>query len=99
MSVKEKIKQTQGTIKNHFDYLKKDSISEENSSVKKDCLHKNAFNGHSCSKKGNEQEFFEEFYKITREGYRMMLSDQVPDPVPGINVILGYVFFSKITNS
>jgi len=44
-------------------------------------------------KKGNEEEFFKEFDNITKEGYKMMLSEEVTNPVPVVTIIVGYLYF------
>ena len=94
MGVKEKIKDTKGTIKDQLAYLKKDSVYIKKILQSKKIVYiKTDATAILVRKKGNEEEFFEEFDKITREGYKMMLSEEVTDPVPGINVILGYVYF------
>ena len=94
MGVKDKIKDTQGTIKDQLGYLKKDSVYLKKILQSKKIVYiKTEATAILVRKKGNEQEFFEEFDKITREGYKMMLSEEITDPVPGVNVILGFVYF------
>ena len=44
-------------------------------------------------KKGFEEEFFKEFDNITKEGYQMMLSEELTDPVPVVKVIIGYLYY------
>ena len=94
MGVKEKIKDIKGTIKDQLAYLKKDSVYIKKILQSKKIVYiKTDATAILVREKGNEEEFFEEFDKITREGYKMMLSEEITDPVPGINVILGYVYF------
>ncbi len=94
MGVKEKIRGTKATIKDQLDYLKKDSVYLKKILQSKNIVYiKTDATAILVRKKGNEEGFFEEFDKITKEGYKMMLSEEVTDPIPGINVILGYVYF------
>ena len=94
MGVKEKLKKTKGTIKNQLGYLQKDSVYLKKTLQSKNIVYiKTDATAILVRKKGNEQEFFEEFDEITKEGFKMMLSEEVTDPVPGINIILGYIYF------
>ena len=94
MGVKEKIKGTQSSIKDQLDYLKKDSAYVKKFlESKKTVIMKTEASAILVRKKGNEKEFFEKFDKITRDGYKMMLSEEVTDPVPGIKVNFGYIYF------
>ena len=99
MGVKEKITDTKGTIKDHLGYMKKDSIYLKKIFQSKNIVYlRTDATAILVRRKGNEQEFFEEFDKITREGYKMMLSEEVTDPVPGIKVVLGYIYFFQNIN-
>ena len=94
MGVKEKLKKTKGTIKDQLGYLQKDSVYLKKILQSKNIVYiKTDATAILVRKKGNEQEFFEEFDEITKEGFKMMLSEEVTDPVPGINIILGYIYF------
>ena len=94
MGVKEKIRGTTATIKDQVDFLKKDSAYLKKILQSKNIVYiKTDAIAVLVRKKGNEQEFFEEFDKVTKRGYKMMLSEKVTDPVPGINVILGHIYF------
>jgi len=94
MGVKEKLKKTKGTIKDQLGYLQKDSVYLKKILQSKNIVYiKTDAIAILVRKKGNEQEFFEEFDEITKEGFKMMLSEEVTDPVPGINIILGYIYF------
>ena len=94
MGLKDKIQGTGTSIKEQLDYMKKDSKylkkiiqSKEIVQIKTDAT------AILVRKKGNETEFFKEFDKITKEGYKMMLNEKLTDPVPGINVIIGYIYY------
>ena len=94
MGVKEKIKGTKGNLTDQLGYLKKDSIYLKKILQSKKIVYiKTDATAILVRKKGNEKEFFDEFDKITREGYKMMLSEEITDPVPGIKVVLGSVYF------
>jgi len=94
MGVKEKIKDTKGSLTDQLDYLKKDSLYLKKILQSKKIVYlKTDATAVLVRKKGNEKEFFEEFDKITKEGYKMMLSEEITDPIPGIKVILGFVYF------
>ncbi|MDH3611190.1 MAG: hypothetical protein OEM79_05445 [Nitrosopumilus sp.] len=94
MRVKEKISGTTSSIKDQIGYLKKDSIYFKKILNSKNIVFlKTDATAILVRKKGNEQEFFKEFDNITKEGYKMMLSEEITDPVPGIKVNLGYVYF------
>jgi hypothetical protein len=94
MSIKSKVKGTGDSIKEQLDYMKKDSkYLKKFIQSKKITFKKTEATAILVRKKGNEEEFFEEFDKITREGYKMMLSEEVTDPVPGIKVNIGYIYF------
>ena len=94
MGLKDKVKGTSTTIKGQLEYTKKGSKylkeiikSKEVVQIKTDAT------AILLRKKGNEEEFFKEFDNITKEGYKMMLYEEVTDPVPVINVIIGYLYF------
>lgn len=94
MGVKEKISGTTSSIKDQLGYLKKDSVFIKKILETKNIIFlKTDATAILVRRKGNEQEFFKEFDNITKEGYKMMLSEEITDPVPGIKVILGYVYF------
>jgi len=94
LRVKEKISGTTSSIKDQIGYLKKDSIYFKKILNSKNIVFlKTDATAILVRKKGNEQEFFKEFDNITKEGYKMMLSEEITDPVPGIKVNLGYVYF------
>ena len=89
MGIKDKIQGTGSTIKEQLSHMKKDSVwqielleSDKVVYLKTDSM------AVLIRKKGNEVEFFEELDSITKEGYKMMLQEQVSDPVPGLKVDL-----------
>jgi len=89
MGLKNKIKDTGGSIKEQFSHMKKDSEwqiklleSDKVVYLKTDSI------AVLVRKKGNEVEFFEELDSITKEGYKMMLQEQVSDPIPMVKVDL-----------
>ena len=94
MGLKNKIKGTHDSIKDQLDYIKKDSKYLKKIIQSKKIVHiKTDATAILVRKKGNEEEFFKEFDNITKEGYKMMLSEEITDPVPGIKVVLGYIYF------
>ena len=94
MGLKEKIHGTGGTIKGQLDHVKKDSIYLKEVLQSKDVIFfKTDAVAILVRKKGNEKEFFDAFDKITKEGYRMMLQEEVVDPIPGIKMNLAYVYY------
>jgi len=89
MGIKDKIQGTGSTIKEQLSHMKKDSVwqielleSDKVVYLKTDSM------AVLIRKKGNEVKFFEELDSITKEGYKMMLQEQVSDPVPGLKVDL-----------
>jgi len=89
MGIKDKIQGTGSTIKEQLSHMKKDSVwqvelleSDKVVYLKTDSM------AVLVRRKGNEVEFFEELDSITKEGYKMMLQEQVSDPVPGLKVDL-----------
>ncbi len=94
MGLKEKIKGTGSSVKGQLDYLKKDSkyIKEILQSTEIIYLKTEAI-AVLVRRKGNEVEFFESFDSITKEGYKMMLQEEITDPIPGLNVKLAYVYY------
>jgi hypothetical protein len=94
LGLKNKIKGTSDSVKDQLDYIKKDSkYLKKIIQSKKIAQIKTDATAILVRKKGNEEEFFKEFDNITKEGYKMMLSEEVTDPIPGIKVVLGYIYF------
>ena len=94
MGLKDKIQGTSTSIKEQLEYMKKDSkYLKKIIQSKKIVLIKTDATAILVRKKGNEEDFFKEYDKITKEGYRMMLSEEVTDPIPGIKFIIGYIYF------
>ena len=94
MGLKEKVQGTGATIKGQLGNSKKSSvyvkeILESNEIV----LDKTDAIAVLVRKKGNEEEFSKEFDNITKEGYKMILSEEITDPIPGIRIIIGYIYF------
>ena len=89
MGIKDKIKGTGNTIKEQLSHMKKDTVwqkelleSDKVVYLKTDSI------AVLVRKKGNEIQFFEELDSITKEGYKMMLQEQVSDPIPMVKVDL-----------
>jgi len=94
MGLKDKIQGTSTSMKEQLEFMKKDSkYLKKIIQSKKIVLIKTDATAILVRKKGNEEDFFKEYDKITKEGYRMMLSEEVTDPFPGINIIIGYIYF------
>jgi len=86
MGLKDKV---QSSIKDQLSYMKKDSVwQKELLESKKVVYLKTDSMAVLVRKKGNEVEFFEELDSITKEGYKMMLQEQVSDPIPMVKVDL-----------
>jgi len=89
MGIKDKIKNSGGSIKDQLSHLKKDSVwQKELLQSNKVVYLKTDSIAVLVRKKGNEVEFFEELDSITKEGYKMMLQEQVSDPIPMVKVDL-----------
>jgi hypothetical protein len=94
LDLKSKIKETGSSVKEQMGHMKKDSKF-----LKKIIQSKNIVQMKTDSiailvrKKGFEEEFFKEFDNITKEGYQMMHSEELTDPVPVINVTIGYLYY------
>jgi hypothetical protein len=94
LGLKNKIKGTSDSIKGQLEYIKKDSTFVKKIIQSKKIIQiKTDATAILVRKKGNEEEFFKEFDNITKEGYKMMLSEEITDPVPGIKVVIGYIYF------
>lgn len=94
MGLKDKVKGTGSTIKGQLGNSKKSSkyvieILKSNEVV----LDKTDATAILVRKKGNEKEFSKEFDNITKEGYKMILSEEITDPLPVVNVVIGYIYF------
>ena len=44
-------------------------------------------------RKGESKQFFEAFDKITHEGYYLQTQEPITDPIPKLNIALGYIFY------
>ena len=94
MGLKEKIKGTGRSVKDQLGYLKKDTKFIKEILQSKGVIYlKTEAIAVLVRKKGNEAEFFESFDSITKEGYKMMLLEEIMDPIPGLNVKLAYVYY------
>jgi len=94
MGLKEKIKGTGSSVKDQLGYLKKDTKFIKKILQSKGVIYlKTEAIAVLVRKKGNEAEFFESFDSITKEGYKMMLLEEIMDPIPGLNVKLAYVYY------
>jgi len=94
MGFKNKVQGTSSSIKEQLSDIKKDSKylkkiiqSKEIVQIKTNAI------AILVKKKGHDEEFFKEFDNVTKEGYKMMLSEELTDPIPGIRVIIGYLYF------
>jgi len=89
MGIKDKIQGTGITIKDQLSHIKKDSVwQKELLESDKVVYLKTDSMAVLIRKKGNEVEFFEELDSITKEGYKMMLQEEVSDPIPVVRVDL-----------
>lgn len=94
MGLKNKVQETGDSIKDQLEFVKKDSkFLKKFIKSKKIVQIQTDATAILVRKKGNEEEFFKEFDKITKEGYRMMLSEEVTDPVPGMKINIGFIYF------
>ena len=89
MGIKEKIYGTGSTIKEQLSHLKKDTVWQKELLESNKVIYiKTDSIAVLVRKKGNEVQFFEELDSITKEGYKMMLQEQVSDPIPMVKVDL-----------
>lgn len=94
MGLKSKVKETGSSVKEQMGYKKKESQFSKKIVKSKDVvLMKTDSIAILVRKKGFEEEFFKEFDNITKEGYQMMHSEELTDPVPMINVTIGYLYY------
>lgn len=94
MGLKSKVKETGSSVKEQMGYKKKESQFSKKIITSKDVvLMKTDSIAVLVRKKGFEEEFFKEFDNITKEGYQMMHSEELTDPVPVINVTIGYLYY------
>ncbi len=89
MGIKDKISGTGSSIKDQLSHLKKDSVwQKELLESNKVVYLKTDSIAVLVRKKGNEVQFFEELDSITKESYKMMLQEQVSEPIPMVKVDL-----------
>ncbi len=89
MGLKDKIRNTGGSIKEQLSHLKKDSVwQKELLESNKVVYLKTPRFAVLVRKKGNEVQFFEAVDDITGEGYKMMLQELISDPIPMVKVDL-----------
>jgi len=94
LGLKSKVKETGSSVKEQMGYKKKESQFSKKIVKSKDVvLMKTDSIAILVRKKGFEEEFFKEFDNITKEGYQMMHSEELTDPVPMINVTIGYLYY------
>ena len=94
MNLKNKVKETGTSVKEQIGYMKKDTQFSKNIIKSKDIVARKTDSiAILVRKKGFEEEFFKEFENITKEGYKMMLSEEITDPIPGIRVVIGSLYF------
>ncbi len=94
MGLKDKIQGTGTSIKEQLDYKKEGSkYFKKIIQSKKIVLNKTDTSAILFRKNGKEEEFFKEFDNITKEGYKMVLSEEVTNPVPVVTIIVGYLYF------
>ncbi len=89
MGIKDKITGAGGSIKEQLSHMKKDTVwQKELLESNKVVYIKTDSIAVLVRKKGNEVAFFEELDSITKEGYKMMLAEQVSEPIPMVKVDL-----------
>ena len=94
MGLKNKIQGAQSSVKDQMELLKKDSQYFKKIVRSKKIVHfKTDTIAILIRRKGNEEDFFKEFDNITREGYQMMYQEEITDPIPGIKVSIGYIYY------
>ncbi len=94
MGIKSKIKGTTGAFKERLDYLKKDTgFLKEFLGSKKIVYLKTDTIAVLFKKRGEHKEFFQAFDEITKEGYELKLKEPVTDPIPKLNIPLGYTYY------
>jgi len=94
MGIKSKIQGAEGFIKkrkiirkSNVSFLKEIMATTEIVFLKTDAI------AILIKRTGESKIFFEEFDKITREGYDLKSQEQIIDPIPKINIALGYIFY------
>ena len=94
MDLKNKVKETGISVKEQLGYMKKDTQFSKKIIKSKDIVERKTDSiAILVRKKGFEEEFFKEFENITKEGYKMMLSEEITDPIPGVRVVIGSLYF------
>jgi len=81
------IKKKVSTRKNNISFLKEILASPEIVFLKTDAT------AILIKRTGESKIFFDEFDKITREGYDLKSQEAIIDPIPKINKALGYIFY------
>ena len=94
MGIKSKIQGAEGFIKkrkiirkSNVSFLKEIMTSAEIVFLKTDAI------AILIKRTGESKIFFDEFDKITREGYDLKSQEPITDPIPKLNIALGYIFY------
>ena len=94
LGFKDKLLGTKKSVKEQLEYQKKGSLYQKKILETDQIVHiKTDATAILVRRKGNETAFFKEFDKITREGYQLILHEEINDPIPGLNIKLAYVFY------
>lgn len=94
MGIKSKIEGTIDFFKENANYRKKDlSFFKEILESKEVVYLKTDSIAILIKKKGEAKQFFEAFEKITKEGYDLKSQEPITDPIPKLDITLGYIFY------
>ena len=94
MGIKSKIQGSTRGFKERADYLKKDTgFLKEFLNTKKVVYIKTDEIAVLFKKRGEQKEYFQAFAEITKEGYELKSQEIVTDPIPKLNLPLGYIYY------
>ena len=94
MGIKSKIQGTADFIKAISSSRKKDiSFLKEILESKEIVILKTDSIAILIKRRGESKKFFEAFDKITCEGYDLKSQEPITDPIPKLNIALGYIFY------
>ena len=94
MGIKSKLDDTKNFIRERGTATKQDvSFFKEILDLKEIVYSKTDSIAILIKKKGEAKKFFEEFDKITREGYDLKAIEAITDPIPKFNIPIGHIFY------
>ena len=94
MGIKEKFQEKTDPLRSKINFLKTDAKDIKKILETKGVIYlKTEAIAILVKKKGELKKFLEVFDFITKEGYELKAQETVTDPIPKLNVPLGYIYY------